>query len=290
MSGQPILVAGGTGRLGQLVVARLLAAGRAVRVLSRNPDGARSVLGPDVDLVAGDLSDINGIARLFDGVERAFLLSPISPQLAALQIGFARAAAAAGLDRIVKISGSDWTITTPGASRAGTQHALVEQELAALPFCSVSIRPNAWMQVSLLALVAAARAERPLPARNGAARVSYIDARDIADSAVHQLLAAEVEPSPLVITGPESLTIFDIAARLSELLGRAVPVDADPPPAPLPAHFDAYEAAAVAEFMVLIREGRAAETTTHVQRLLGRPPRSVAAFLDEALARTLARP
>ena len=118
MRGQPILVVGGTGRLGQQVVGRLLAAGRTVRVLSRNPDGARSVLGPDVDLVAGDLSDINGIARLFDGVERAFLLSPIGPQLAALQIGFARAAAAAGLDRIVKISGSDWTITTPGASRS----------------------------------------------------------------------------------------------------------------------------------------------------------------------------
>ena len=47
----PILVTGGTGRLGSLVVDRLVAQGAAVRVLSRQPRPSR----PGVAFVAGDL-------------------------------------------------------------------------------------------------------------------------------------------------------------------------------------------------------------------------------------------
>jgi uncharacterized protein YbjT (DUF2867 family) len=281
----PILAVGGTGKLGRLVVARLIAEGQAVRVISRNAEAARSLLGPDVEVVAGNLADIPSLAPAFAGVERAFLLTPISAHLASLQIGFAQAAAAAGIERIVKISGSDWTITVPGASRAGAQHEQVEQELARLPFRSVSIRPNAWMQVSLPALVAIAASGKPLPARSGHAKVSYIDARDIADVAVNQLLAADVAPTPLVITGGEALDIGDVATRLSGLLGRQVLIEDNPPPVPFPAHFDAYEAAAVGEFLVQIRAGRAAATTDTVQRLLGRKPRTVLGFLAEALGK-----
>lgn len=60
----PILVTGGTGTLGQLVVARLRAAGREVRVLSRAPH--RST--PGLEFVVGDLVTDSGVAAAVAGV------------------------------------------------------------------------------------------------------------------------------------------------------------------------------------------------------------------------------
>ena len=62
---KPILVTGGTGTLGRLVVKRLRAAGREVRVLSRG--GAENVDG--VQFVIGDLETGDGIEAAVAGVE-----------------------------------------------------------------------------------------------------------------------------------------------------------------------------------------------------------------------------
>ena len=53
----PILVTGGTGTLGKLVVARLLEAGKTVRVLSRRSHEAQGI-----ESVTGDLATGDGIA------------------------------------------------------------------------------------------------------------------------------------------------------------------------------------------------------------------------------------
>jgi uncharacterized protein YbjT (DUF2867 family) len=61
----PILVTGGTGTLGRLVVPRLQASGRTVRVLSRHSREA----GEGVDFVTGDLATGQGIQAAVDGAE-----------------------------------------------------------------------------------------------------------------------------------------------------------------------------------------------------------------------------
>lgn len=60
-----VLVTGGTGRLGRLVVARLVAAGCAVRVLARHS----RELGPQVSFFAADLRSGEGIEPAVAGVE-----------------------------------------------------------------------------------------------------------------------------------------------------------------------------------------------------------------------------
>jgi uncharacterized protein YbjT (DUF2867 family) len=61
----PILVTGGTGTLGQLVIARLRHSGRNVRVLSR-----RHREGVDgIEFMTGDLATGDGIEPAADGVE-----------------------------------------------------------------------------------------------------------------------------------------------------------------------------------------------------------------------------
>jgi uncharacterized protein YbjT (DUF2867 family) len=64
-----VLVLGGTGSIGRLVVARLLALGDLPRVLTRNPDRVRSRLGDVVELHAGDLRDVAAVAVALDDVD-----------------------------------------------------------------------------------------------------------------------------------------------------------------------------------------------------------------------------
>src|SRR5688572_4124743 len=58
------IVTGGTGTLGKLVVARLLEAGKAVRVLSRRSHDAQGI-----ESVTGDLATGDGIAAAVAGID-----------------------------------------------------------------------------------------------------------------------------------------------------------------------------------------------------------------------------
>ena len=279
----PILVTGATGRLGQLVTARLLERHQRVRVFTRRPEIARTLFGNAVEIAVGDFADRNALHAALAGTRTLFLLSPISETLADEQIAVAGAAAIEGGSRIVKISGSDWTIDPPGASLSGDAHAAVEWHLRGLNIEHVSIRPNAWMQVALLNTIRQAAAGQVLNARHGAARVAYIDARDIADVAVHQLLAPRIADKPLILTGSEAVSTRDIAAVLARILHRPIGV-ADSAGAVTPLLGDSFEHRAVAQFGPLIAAGRAAMVTRAVPELLGRAPRTVEAFITEYFA------
>jgi uncharacterized protein YbjT (DUF2867 family) len=69
MSGTPVLVTGGTGRLGGELVARLRATGRDVRVLSRRA-GAQRVVG-DLDTGAGLVEALRGVEVVVHAASRA---------------------------------------------------------------------------------------------------------------------------------------------------------------------------------------------------------------------------
>ncbi|MCJ9669091.1 MULTISPECIES: NmrA family NAD(P)-binding protein [unclassified Neorhizobium] len=278
-----VLVTGATGRLGRLIVERLVAQNRPVRILTRRPETARNLFGAIVQIAAGEFADRYSLDAALRGVGRLLLLSPISERLAADQIAVANAAEAAGVQRIVKISGSDWTIDPPGVSISGDAHAAVEQHLRRLPIDSISVRPNAWMQVSLANTIKHVLAGNPLTAANLDAGVGYIDARDIADVAVHLLLADRIaDVGALNLSGPDVKTPRQIAGLIATALGRRVTA-IEKRPGIGPSDTD-FEHRAVAQFATLIAAGRAAVTTDLVASILGRPPRSVEAFVSDYLA------
>ena len=64
-----ILVAGGTGRLGTLVVRQLSEAGLRVRVLTRDPRRAEHLNAAHVEVVTGDVRDRRSLASAFAGVD-----------------------------------------------------------------------------------------------------------------------------------------------------------------------------------------------------------------------------
>src|SRR5688500_10435002 len=70
-----VLVCGGTGQQGSAVARHLLAAGRPVRVLTRDPARAAALQAAGAQVVAGDLLDRASVDAALRGVRRVFLVT-----------------------------------------------------------------------------------------------------------------------------------------------------------------------------------------------------------------------
>jgi uncharacterized protein YbjT (DUF2867 family) len=276
------LVIGGTGRLGKLVVNRLLNAREPVRVLTRRPDEAARCWGERVEITVGDLAAPASLSPALEDVGRVFLLSPIHHEMVAHQTAVIDVARTAGVGRIVKISGSDWTIANRSRSVAGEAHARIEAHLRDSGIAHTVIRPNAWMQVVLAPIAARIARGEGMLVRPTDAPVSFVDAEDIAEVSARTLLADAVITGPLVLTGEEALNSRDIAHLAARLLRRTIALKETDAPL-LPPHLDVFERRAVGEFMSLIDEGHAAPVTRTIEQILGRQPRSVEQFLARQL-------
>ncbi|PZP53208.1 MAG: nucleoside-diphosphate sugar epimerase [Agrobacterium fabrum] len=277
-----ILVTGATGRLGQRVVSRLLQKQAEVRVLTRRREDALKLWGDRVEIAEGNFSDPASLKEAARGIDRVFLLSSIGETLAVDQKTVIDAALSTRVSRIVKISGSDWTIKNAGRSISGAAHAEVERHLAASGIAHTVLRPNAWMQVALEPVVAALRKGDDVPARFGNAAVSFIDADDIADVAVHALTSSAPVSSTFVLTGGEALTALEIARIAARILHRPVGVSHNAASV-FPPHIGAFEEKAISEFGQLIGDGFAAPVTDTIQQISGRQPRSVEGYLRARL-------
>lgn len=280
-----ILVTGATGKLGQRVVSRLLQKEAKVRVLTRRGEDALKLWGDRVDISEGNFSDPASLKEASRATDTVFLLSPIGETLAADQKAVIDAALSASVSRIVKISGSEWTIANAARSISGAAHAEVEKHLAGSGIAHTVLRPNAWMQVALEPVVAALRHGEDVPTRFGNAAVSFIDADDIADVAVHALTASTSVSGALVLTGGEALTALEIARIAARILHRPVGISHHSASV-FPPHIGAFEQTAIGEFGQLIREGLAASVNGNIERITGRQPRSVEAYLRARLAAT----
>jgi uncharacterized protein YbjT (DUF2867 family) len=110
-SAETVLVVGATGRTGKLIVPELITQGYQVRAFVRDAEKAREVLGPDVALVTGDLTDPSTIPPALENVQ--MVISAVgagggkaSPEAVDYQgvKNLAEASAAADVQQIVLLS------------------------------------------------------------------------------------------------------------------------------------------------------------------------------------------
>lgn len=208
-----ILVTGATGTTGREVVRRL-PRDREVRVLARVP--ARVVgAPPSADIVAGDYGDDASLARALAGVRTAFLLT--SRITHDDDERFVRAARAAGVRRVVKLSAA--AVTDPEADDPITRWQRATEDLlrdSGLEW--TLLRPRSFMS-NTLSWASSVRDERVVRALYGTSRNACVDPRDVADVAVRALTEEGHLGRAYTLTGPEAVTAVGQTAELGRQLG-----------------------------------------------------------------------
>ncbi|WP_194890982.1 NmrA family NAD(P)-binding protein [Catenulispora pinisilvae] len=267
------LILGGTGKTGRRIASRLTAAGHEVRTASRT--------GGDVRL---DLDDPATHTPALAGVTAAYLIEPGSvagvtdpPRMAAL----VDAAVAAGVQRLVLLS-------APGADRETHPLHTTEQAVRGSGLEWTVLRPG-WFAQNFSEdfwLPAVRGGTLAFPA--GEARLSFIDAEDIADVATAALTADGHRGQVYELRGPRSIGFGEAADLIAKASGKPLQYLAITPEAFLEQQLSRGVPQQVAERMthlMTIDSTRVPDGPTDgVERALGRAPRRFEDFVIAAAA------
>jgi uncharacterized protein YbjT (DUF2867 family) len=243
-------------------------------------NGAASRLGPtSAEVVHADFDDAGSIRAALHGVRAAYLVTPSSPEAEGQQVRFAELAAEAGVEQLVKLS--QFAAAEDPPVRFLRYRAAAEWHIRELGIDHTFLRPNLFFQgfLSFAALIAK---EGRFFAPVGDARVSSVDARDIAAVAA----ACLTEPGHLgktyTVTGPEAITHAEIGGAIAGATGREVAFAEIPPEAFAAAlrgtGMPGWRVEGLVEDYAHDARGEASEVFPTVRSLTGREPRGVATF------------
>ena len=273
-----IVVTGATGTIGRAVLRRLSDAGIEARALSRDPSRGPSL--PGVQWAQADLAEPDTLRAPFDGADRLFLLTGNAQNMTRLQTNAVEAAAAAGVDHVVKLSARG---AQPGsASAIGRWHHEVEVCLRQTDMAWTMLRPHVFMQ-NLLDQAERIRTRGTVRAASGDGRVPFIDTRDIADVAATVLTEDGHAGRTYVLTGGVALDYHQVAAAIGAATGRTVEYVAERPEEARAR----LTAEGLPDWLVDSRlalaayhraGGETARVTRDVFEVTGHPPRSIAQF------------
>jgi uncharacterized protein YbjT (DUF2867 family) len=275
-----ILVTGATGLNGKELLHRLSAGGVAVRALVRDPAKAAAIAAlPNVEIVQGDMARPETLAAGLRDVDRAMLISSSDPMMLDVQTNFIEAASKAGVKHIVKLSGIMPELDS--AFRFARMHGEIEKRLEASGMAFTHLRAGEFMPAYFRqAPNIAAKGAMFLPMED--AKIASIDVGDIAEIAAKVLTGAGHEGKTYPLTGPEALTMTEVAAKLSAATGKTIRYVNVPPDAARQAQLAAgmppYLADALFELFAERRNGKEAKVWPDAGVLLGRRPTSFDEF------------
>lgn len=217
-----ILVTGATGNVGGQVVEQLVKRGADVRALVRDPSKANFPAG--VEIVQGDLLDVDSLRKAFAGVSTLFLLNAVVADEYTQAVIALNIAREAGIERIVYLSviHSDRFVNVPHfAGKYGVERMIEHMGLNA-----TILRPAYFMDNDhTIKDVITRYGIYPMPV--GSKGLAMIDTRDVGEVAAIELLRREQSSVPLPmerinLVGPDTLTGTDIAALWTQALGRPI--------------------------------------------------------------------
>jgi uncharacterized protein YbjT (DUF2867 family) len=272
-----ILVTGATGNVGTHLVRELQARRAPVRAFVRDRDAAIAKLG-DVELAVGDFADPAALRRALAGVDRVFLTAADGPQKVANETAVIDAAAAAGVQLIVKLSAIGARVGSPLPTFGW--HGEIEEYLARSDVPAIVLQSSFFMTNLLMVAGRVANAGQ-LGAPTNGARVPMIDPRDVAAAAAAVLTTSGYERRTYELTGGKAITFEEVAQALAEAIGRPVEfvnVPEEAAPAAFKGGGPDWLVAQLLGVFELIRQGAYARANETVRALTGRDPRTIADF------------
>ena len=215
-----ILLTGATGTAGSFIANEFVRERVPVRILVRNRAKAAGLEKiPTVEIVEGDMSKRSTLGPALDGVDRVLMISAPLMNMVETQNTFIDAAKAAGVRHVIKFSGLDARPDT--TFPFGLMHLEIEKYLEASGLVWTQLRPTGFMQEYLR--------EAPSIIKDGAlylalgnSKLNPIDVSDVAKVGFLLLRNGGHEGARIPMTGPEALTMAEMADRISRATGRAV--------------------------------------------------------------------
>jgi uncharacterized protein YbjT (DUF2867 family) len=274
-----VLVTGATGNTGSGLVQALRKAGVDVRAFVRNEAKAQPLKDLGAEIIVGDLDRPETIAPAVEGVDKIYLLTWNGPTQAQQAINVIRAAKKAGNPHIVRHSmwGSQ-------KSRIVQQGDQIEAALYSSGLPWTLLKPTFFMQNLMMAAQTIA-SDGMLYWDTGDGKLGMIDLRDIVDAAFAVLTGDGHEGKSYILTGPEAVSMHDVATTFSKVMGKKVTYVSVPGEAALQSMlsmgFPEWIAQGYGELMVGFSEGFASRTTDNVATLTGRPARSIEQFIRD---------
>jgi uncharacterized protein YbjT (DUF2867 family) len=281
-----ILVIGGRSKIGAALSGELLGRGHRVRVLVRasEPTGGLPAV---AEVVTGDLADEGSLVTAMEGIEKVFLLSSPHPDAISWHRNAIDAARRTDVQLLVRSS-----IIGAGRESAAefiNAHTSCDRYLQDSGLPHVIVRPNLFLQNIPESTIPSIDASGNFYVDAGQARISMVDTRDVAAVAAVALTEPGHDGAHYDVTGPEALSYANVAAKLTNAMGRQIAyVDA-----PDDAVRRGLLAAGLNEWLVnaLVglyqdyrrsgTDGYAAQVTGTVEELTGRPAQSLDDLLSE---------
>jgi uncharacterized protein YbjT (DUF2867 family) len=225
-------ITGITGKVGGATARALLAAGRNVRAVSRDPARASAWRERGCDIALADMSNAAALARAFAGAEGVFLLrppvfdpSPGFPESGAVVAAVREALLAARPGKVVCLS-------TIGAQATQenllTQLTRWEQALGDLPVPVTFLRPGWFMENVEWDIPSAREGTLPSflqPLDRGIPMVATADVGRVAAELLQETWSGT---RVVELEGPSRIAPNDIAAAFAKVLGRPVRAEAIP--------------------------------------------------------------
>ncbi|PRY05984.1 NmrA family NAD(P)-binding protein [Paraburkholderia sp. BL25I1N1] len=229
MADRILFVAGATGDTGGATIDALLGAGEKVRTLVRKEsEKSERLKSKGVDVIVGDLAELDDVARALQGIFSAYFVFPIEAGGVQASAYFAQAAEEAGLTAIVNMS--QISARRIAKSHAARDHWISERVLDGFKTPVTHLRPTFFAQwLTYPGQVANIK-------KDGVIRLPFGEGRHAPIAAEDQgrVIAAILrEPGPHAgkvypLYGPVEMNHHEIAAEMSRALGRDVkyePID-----------------------------------------------------------------
>lgn len=279
-----ILVTGATGTVGSEVVKALAGSPHRVRVAARG-EKAAALQRAGLETVEMDFRRPESVNAALKGVDRAFLLTALTPDMAEVGTLFVAAAKQAGVKHIVRLSGAG---AETKAIELARWHRQVEEAMEASGMAYTFVRPTSFMQNYANFLAQSIKSQGAYYLPHGEGKFATVDARDVAAVAAKALSEEGHEGQAYTVTGPAAISDHEVADTLSKVLGRTVTyVDV-----PEEAAYNSMVgmgmpdvlASAMVELYRIERAGYVSTVSDAVERVAGRPARTFAEFARDYAA------
>ncbi|MDT3429140.1 uncharacterized protein YbjT (DUF2867 family) [Paenibacillus forsythiae] len=269
-----ILITGGNGKTGSRIAKRLMELGYSVRTAGRGKASSASIQ----DHMQFEWNDAASYDRVLSNVDKIYLVAPLLVMdPSAVMAPFLEKAVKAGVRRVVLLSSASVPEDGPVF---GKVHQAIRQ---LVPEWAV-LRPAYFFQNFTEGQHATTiNRDGVIITATGTGRVGFIDADDIAEVGVRALIDPKPHNTDHIITGPQSLSYAEAGEIIGAAAGRTI----------THRHIETKELATglinlgIAEdyayFLAGLDEsiknnGTEDLVTDTVERVTGRPPRSLAEF------------